>query len=163
MRVFVTGATGFIGFAIVQELIAAGHQVTGLARSEDSGKKLTDAGARVAVGSVDDLDLLRRSAARADAAIHTAFYHKISHIPFGKRMGVFLGGAHTGIVQRFMMAAVETDRLALKTLVKRYPEQTGLYWLRSQPWRCDQGSSLPRINPTTPPSSRLPEPRQKTP
>jgi nucleoside-diphosphate-sugar epimerase len=116
MRVFVTGATGFIGFAIVKELIAAGHKVTGLARSEASGKKLADAGASVTVGSVENLDLLRRSAASADAAIHTAFYHKISHIPFGKRMGVFLGGAPTGIVQRFMMAAVETDRLALQTL-----------------------------------------------
>ena len=116
MRVFVTGATGFIGFAIVEELIAAGHQVTGLARSEASGKKLTDAGARVVVGSLEDLDLLRRSAASADSAIHTAFYHKVSHIPFGKRMGVFLGGAPTGIVQRFMQAAVDTDRVALKTL-----------------------------------------------
>jgi nucleoside-diphosphate-sugar epimerase len=116
MRVFVTGATGFIGFAIVKELIAAGHQVTGLARSAASGKKLAEAGARVQLGSVEDLDCLRRAAAAADGAIHTAFYHKISHIPFGKRMGVFLGGAPGGIVQRFMMAAVETDRLALKTI-----------------------------------------------
>jgi nucleoside-diphosphate-sugar epimerase len=116
MRVFVTGATGFIGFAIVKELIAAGHQVTGLARSAASGKKLTDAGARVLVGSVEDLDLLRRAAATADGAVHTAYYHKISHIPFGKRMGVFLGGAPGGIVRRFMVAGVEADRLALKTI-----------------------------------------------
>jgi nucleoside-diphosphate-sugar epimerase len=116
MRVFVTGATGFIGFAIVKELIAHGHQVTGLARTAESGKKLTAAGARLLLGSVEDLDLLRGAAADADGAIHTAFYHKISHIPFGKRMGVFLGGAPTGIVQRFMMSAVETDRLALKTI-----------------------------------------------
>lgn len=62
MRVFLTGATGFIGFPLVKELIAAGHQVTGLARSEASGKKLIDAGAQVQVGTVDDLDGLRRGA-----------------------------------------------------------------------------------------------------
>lgn len=116
MRVFVTGATGFIGFAIVKELIGAGHQVTGLARSEASGKKLADAGARVQVGSVADLDGLRRAAAAADGAIHTAFYHKISHIPLGARLRVFMGGAPGGIVQRFLEVAVTTDRRALETL-----------------------------------------------
>ena len=118
MRVFVTGATGFIGFAIVKELIAAGHEVTGLARSAASGKKLTEAGARVQLGTVEDLDCLRRGAADADGAIHTAFYHKVSHVPFGKRMGIFFGGAPGGIVPRFMMAAVETDRCALETIGK---------------------------------------------
>ena len=116
MRIFVTGATGFIGFAVVKELIAAGHQVTGLARSGASGKKLIDAGARVQLGSVDDLECLRRAAAVADGAVHMAFYHKVSHIPLGKRVGLFLGGAPRGIVQRFMIAAVETDRRALKTI-----------------------------------------------
>jgi nucleoside-diphosphate-sugar epimerase len=115
MRVFVTCATGFIGFAIAKELIEAGHQVTELARSAESGKKLTAAGARVLLGSVQDLDLLRGAAA-SDGAVHTAFYYKISHIPLGKHMGVFLGGAPGGIVQRFMMSAVEADRLALKTI-----------------------------------------------
>ena len=118
MRVFVTGATGFIGFAIVKELIGAGHQVTGLARSEASGKKLTDAGARVHLGSVEDLDGLRRAAAAADGAIHTAFYHKISHIPFGLRLRVLLGGAPGGIVQRFLTAAVATDRRTVETIAQ---------------------------------------------
>jgi len=116
MRVFVTGATGFIGFAIVKELISAGHQVTGLARSEASGRKLTAVGARVQLGSVEDLDGLRRAAAAADGAIHTAFYHKISHMPLGTRLRVLLGGAPGGIVRRFMAAAVATDRNALKTI-----------------------------------------------
>ena len=118
MRVFVTGATGFIGFAIVKELIAAGHQVTGLARSQASGKKLTEAGAKVQLGTVEDLDCLRRAAANANGAIHTAFYHKISHIPLGLRLRVLLGGAPGGIVNRFLMAAVTTDRRAIETIAE---------------------------------------------
>ena len=75
MRIFVTGATAFIGFAVVKELLAAGHKVTGLARSAASGKKLSDAGARVLLGSVEDLECLRRaaSASASDGGIHTAF------------------------------------------------------------------------------------------
>jgi nucleoside-diphosphate-sugar epimerase len=116
MRVFVTGATGFIGFAIVEELIGAGHEVLGLARSEASAKKLRDAGASVQIGSVEDLACLRQSVGAADGAIHTAFYHKVSHIPLGMRLRVMLGGAPGGIVQRLLGAAVKTDRLALETL-----------------------------------------------
>jgi nucleoside-diphosphate-sugar epimerase len=116
MKVFVTGATGFIGFAIVKELLAAGHQVTGLARSEASGKKLVAAGARVQLGTVEDLDGLQRAAAAADGAIHTAFYHKVSHMPLGTRLRVIAGGMPSGIVQRFVTAAVTIDRQALEAI-----------------------------------------------
>jgi len=116
MKIFVTGATGFIGFAIVKELLAAGHQVTGLARSAESGKKLIEAGAQVQVGTVEDLDGLRRAAAAADGAIHTAFYHKLSHIPLSTRLRVFAGGAPSGIMLRFVSAAVATDRKTLETI-----------------------------------------------
>jgi nucleoside-diphosphate-sugar epimerase len=116
MRVFVTGATGFIGSAVVEELIDAGHSVTALARSEEAGKKLSAKGVQPHLGNLDDMGSLRSAAAAADGVIHLAYMHELSQIPFGQRLGIILGGLPSSIVARFLKVSADADRRAIDTI-----------------------------------------------
>jgi nucleoside-diphosphate-sugar epimerase len=120
MRVFVTGATGFIGSAVVSELIDAGHQVVGLARSDEAAAALTSAGAEVQHGSLQDLDSLRSAAAAADGVVHTAYIHDFSQMAMAadtdrraiEALGAALEGSGRPLVITTGTALVNPGRVA---------------------------------------------------
>jgi nucleoside-diphosphate-sugar epimerase len=122
MRILVTGATGFIGSAIVRELIGAGHGVVGLARSDASAKSLAAMGADVHRGSLEDLESLRRGATVVDGVIHTAFNHDFSRWKENcetergaiEALGSVLAGSARPLVITSGTALLTPGRLALE-------------------------------------------------
>ena len=134
MRVFVTGATGFIGSAVVKELLGAGHQVLGLARSDAGATSLAAAGAEVHRGSLEDTDSLKRGAAAADGVIHTAFIHDFSDFAANARtdqlaieaMTATLAGSGKPFVVSSGCLGLRTEEDSPSPAFPRKSEQAGL-------------------------------------
>ena len=146
MRVFVTGASGFVGSAIVKELIGAGHQVLGLARSDSSANALIAAGAEVHRGDLEDLASLRSGASASDGVIHTGFIHDFARIKEVcevdtraiEAMARVLAGSDRPLLVTSGTALVSPGRLAIETTIPPFNPA----WPRASELAADAAAAL---------------------
>ncbi len=161
MKVFVTGATGYIGSAIVRELLASGHQVLGLARSDAGAASLAAVGADVHHGSLDDLDSLRGGAAASDGVIHTAYFTTSSDLAGSgeadlraiKTLGAELAGSGRPFVITSGIGLLLPGRLGTEEDTAS-PNSAGAYRVASEEAALELSSrgvrvSIVRLPPTT--------------
>ena len=142
MRVFVTGATGFVGTAVVKELIGAGHQVLGLVRSDASAKKLTAAGATPHNGDLENLDSLRSGTAESDGVIHCGFIHDFARFKevceVDKKaietIAAVLKGSNRPLLVTSGTAIVSPGKLAIETTIPPFHPE----WPRASEQAADQ-------------------------
>ena len=113
MRVFVTGATGWIGSAVVKDLLLSGYEVVGLTTTSEGARKLQALGAKARVGRLHEHDLLREAAAESDGVIHTAFIHGLSNMSLPTRLRLFAGALNGGVVASFLRILKETEKGAI--------------------------------------------------
>ena len=116
MRVFITGGTGFIGPALARDLMAHGHEVVGLARSDASAQALRAIGVRPHRGSLKNPESLRSAAREADGVIHLAYTFSPGDLPKGRLLGAVLGGPPWRVVLRMMKAITATNNASLDAL-----------------------------------------------
>ena len=116
MRVFVTGATGWVGSAVVKDLLSSGHEVVGLTTTSQGARKLEALGAKARVGRLGEHDLLREAAAQSDGVIHTAFIHGLSNMSVSTRVRLFAGALNGGVVASFLRILQQTETGAIGAL-----------------------------------------------
>jgi nucleoside-diphosphate-sugar epimerase len=146
MRVFVTGATGFVGTAVVKELLAAGHQVLGLVRSDASAKKLTAAGATPHHGDLEDENSLKSGAKQADAVIHTGFIHDFTRFKEVcdvdskaiDTIAAVLKGSNRPLLVTSGTAIVSPGNLAIETTIPPFHPE----WPRASEIRAEAAAAL---------------------
>lgn len=133
MKVFVTGASGFVGSAVVKELIQAGHQVLGLARSEESAQAIRDAGAEVLMGDLEDLSSLKKGASETDGIIHTGFIHnfanfansnEVEKIAINAMGGVLMGTGKPMVVTAGILGLPQINGMVTEESMLQIPLRT---------------------------------------